>query len=81
MHTSKVRAIKFVVCQYSPLQWDNTFRFLPALGGRKWTYSCHLAPVLWLVEVGVFDGHDSCVGEQLLGVVVDELSVKDGEGH
>ena len=33
------------------------------------------------VEVGVFDGHDSCVGEQLLGVVVDKLSVKDGEEH
>ena len=29
------------------------------------------------VEVGVLDGHDALVGEQLLGVVVDELPVDE----
>ena len=29
------------------------------------------------VEVGVLDGHDALVGEQLLGVVVDQLSVDE----
>ena len=29
------------------------------------------------VEVRVFDGHDSLVGEQLFGVIVDQLTVDE----
>ena len=29
------------------------------------------------VEVSVFDGHDALVGEQLLGVIVDQLTVDE----
>ena len=29
------------------------------------------------VEVSVFNGHDSLVGEQLLGVIVDQLTVDE----
>ena len=40
----------------------------------------HERQALDALEVGVLDGHDARVGEQLLGVVVDELTVDEDVG-
>ena len=73
MHTSKVTHLNEIT-----LSNFNQLRVVES--GRDLAPRDQWEP-LDAVEVGVFDGRDSCVGEQLLGGVVDELSVKDREGH
>lgn len=41
--------------------------------------TCYQGEAFHSTEVGVLDGHDSSLSKQLLGVVVDQLSVEEEE--
>ena len=67
-------------CDYAYLLYDVTLSELDELGvseGGDDLAAGDEGEALDAVEVGVLDGHDALVGEELLGVVVDELAVHE----
>ena len=42
-----------------------------------WSFTGDESEPLDAVEVSMFDGHDALIGEQLLGVIIDQLTVDE----